>query len=137
METLRAAVEVVLPAGDGFPSGLEVGAERHIRDAFESVLPGATDLLAGLLDAYAADAGAAGFTSLDADARAGVLRTMLADPSADVREMAESILLFGYGALVSEWSGYDRATKTLKRPAMWDTLGFGGPVEGYPEYRDA
>ena len=138
LDTLRAAVECALPAGEGIPAGLEVGADRHIRDALESMLPGATDLLAGLLDAYAAEQGEPeGFASLPIEDRAVVLRKMLTEPIADVRELAEAVLLFGYGAVYSEWSGFDRDTRTLKPPPVWDAIGYGGPSDGHPDYGHA
>lgn len=138
IQTLRAAVECAFPAGDGIPSGLEAGADVHIRDALEAMLPGSTDLLAALLDASATEIGSdAGFAALPPDDRARVLRAMLSEEIADVRELAEAVLLFGFGAIYSEWSGYDRETKTLTPPAAWDAIGFGGPSEGHPEYHDA
>jgi hypothetical protein len=136
METLRSAVEVAFPGGDGIPAGLEAGADRHIADALDSALPGAVDLLAALLDASAAEHGGAdGFAAMAPDGRERVLRAMLREPVADVRELAESILLFGAGAIFSEWGGYDRETGTLTRPAVWTAIGFGGPSLGHPEYR--
>lgn len=135
METLRAAVEIAFPGGDGIPAGLDVGADRHIADALNSVLPGAVDLLAALLDASAGEQGGTeGFAALPPDGRAAVLRAMLREPVADVRELAESILMFGAGAIFSEWSGYDRATRTLTPPATWKAIGFAGPSLGHPEY---
>jgi hypothetical protein len=137
METLRAAVEVAFPGGDGIPTGLDAGADRHIADALESVLPGAVDLLAALLDASAAEQGGVdGFAAMPADGRAQVLRAMLREPVADVRELAESILMFGAGAIFSEWSGYDRPTRALTPPSVWTRIGFGGPSLGHPEYLD-
>lgn len=135
MATLRAAVEVAFPEGDGIPSGLSVRAEDHIRDAIELLLPGAADLLVALLDGGAMEQGAPNFVSLSLEDRAAVLRAMLADPIADIREAAEALLLFGFGAIYSEWSSYDAKTGDLKRPPVWDTIRYAGPVEGHPEYR--
>jgi len=135
METLRAAVEVVLPAGDGIPSGIEVHAEEHIRDGLELSMGGASDLLAALLDGAATERGASDFVSLDEPGRLAVIRAMLSEEIADIRELAEAILVFGFGAVYSEWSGY--RTGTLEPPRVWKTIGFGGPALGYPRYRDA
>ena len=135
LETLRSAVEVAFPGGDGIPAGLDVGADRHIADALNSMLPGSVDLLAALLDASAAEHGGAdGFAAMALDARARVLRAMLREPIADVRELAESIMLFGAGAIFSEWSGYDRETGALTPPATWAAIGYGGPSLGHPGY---
>lgn len=137
-ETLKAAVEVAFPGGNGIPAGLDVGAERHVRDALERFLPGSVDLLAALLDAQAAERGAdAGFAELSFDERTSVLRAMLDEEIADVRELAEAVLLFGGGAIFSEWSGYERATTTLTPPAVWKRIGFPGPAQGYATYRRA
>ncbi|MCA1833190.1 MAG: hypothetical protein ABR548_01330 [Actinomycetota bacterium] len=136
METLRAAVEIAFPGGDGVAAGLDVRADIHIRDALEGFLPGSLDLLAALLDAQAAGAGATdGFAALPPVERAAVFRSMLSEEIADVRELAEAVLLFGAGAVFSEWSGYDRATRTLRPPPVWERIGFGGPSIGHPSYR--
>lgn len=133
MNTLRAVVEIAFPAGDGIPSGLSVKAEDHIRDAIELLLPGASDLLAALLDGGAMERGVASFVELGAEDRAEVFRSMLAEPVADIREAAEAVLLFGFGAIYSEWGNYTNGT--LTRPGVWDTIGYAGPVEGHAEYR--
>jgi hypothetical protein len=135
-ETLRAAVEVAFPGGDGIPAGLDVNADKHVRDALDLFLPGSADLLAALLDAQAAELGAAeGFASLSLDDRAQVFRAMLDEDTADVRELAEAVLLFGAGAIFSEWSGYDRETAELRPPTAWSAMGFPGPSRGHPIYR--
>jgi hypothetical protein len=135
-QTLRAAVEVAFPGGDGIPAGLDVNADVHIREALDGILPGSVDLLAALLDAQAAELGAAeGFASLSFDDRTKVFKAMLDEDIADVRELAEAVLLFGAGAIFSEWSGYDRTTRELRPPTAWSALGFPGPSRGHPVYR--
>ncbi len=137
METLRAVVELAFPEGDGIPSGSSVRAEEHIRDGIELILPGATDLLAALLDGGAMERGAESFVALSREDRDAVFRAMLAEPVADIREAAEAVLLFGFGAIYSEWSSYDATARTLTRPPVWDTIGYDGPVLGHPEHGDA
>jgi hypothetical protein len=137
MDTLRAVVDLAFPEGDGIPSGLSVKAEEHIRDGIELILPGATELLTALLDGGAMERGADSFLALPADGREHVFRAMLADPVADIRETAEAVLLFGFGAIYSEWSSYDPSSRTLTRPPVWDTVGYDGPVLGHPDYGDA
>src|SRR5258706_13988617 len=122
-ETLRAAIEVAFPGGDGIPAGLDVRADVHVRDALEGFLPGSVNRLAALLDAQAAERGATdGFAALPPAERAEVFRSMLSEEIPDLRELAESVVLFGAGAIFSEWNSYDRATGELERPAAWDRI---------------
>ena len=71
------------------------------------------------------------------ETRAVVFRSMLSEEIADVRELAEAVLLFGAGAIFSDWSGYARDTGTLTPPVSWKVIGFRGPSLGYPEFKDA
>jgi len=136
LETLRAAVDTVGPATDGRPGAVELGAHEHVVTMLELGLPGIVDMVAALLNAYAADvrAGAA-FIDLDAGERDQVLRAMSADDSQDIRDAVDAIIVFGFGAMFSEWSGYDRTSRALKAPSTWAAVGFHGPVHGHPDYR--
>ena len=73
---------------------------------------------------------------LSLDERREVARLMSREESEDVQDMVDALLLFTFGGMYSEWTGYDRATKTLTRPAVWDDMGFHGPVDGHPDHRD-
>lgn len=133
--TIRAAVATIAPAVDGRPGALDLGVDRHVCDLMEQSLEGAVDLVATLIDAYAADVRpGARFAELDDEERTAVLRAMSSDESQDVREAVDTILVFALGGLYSEWSGYDRATGRLQPPATWERMGF-HPAAGHPEYR--
>lgn len=136
VETIRAAVGVFAPPIDGRPGALDLGVDRHVVELMEQGLEGAVDLVATLLDAYAAGVNPERpFARMTADERTQVLRTMCEDEAPDIREAVDTILIFTMGGMYSEWTGYDRATKTLKRPAQWDWIGHPGPALGHPVYR--
>jgi gluconate 2-dehydrogenase subunit 3-like protein len=137
LHTIRAAVEVMLPSTDGSPGGVELGVERHVAAQAEGAMPGAIDLLAALLNAYAEGVRpGAGFAGLSREEREGVLRTMLADDSQDIRTAVDTIQIFALGGMYSEWAGFDPATRRMQPPRTWDEAGYGGPVRGWPEYRE-
>ena len=77
LATLRAAIEAVAPTVDGQPGAVESGVEHHVVEQIEMYLPGFTEMLAALLDAYAMDvrAGAA-FAELSPEERGEVFRLM-------------------------------------------------------------
>lgn len=133
---MRAAVEAIVPAVGGSPGAADLGVHEHVLDSLERFVAGFGDLLVTLLDAYAGDvrAGAA-FTELDVAERQRVLRAMSMEASGDMADVVEGLLVFTYGGMYSEWTGYDRATRTLTRPRAWDDVGFAGPVRGHPVYR--
>lgn len=132
---IRAAAETFAPAVEGRPGAVDLGVEGHIVDLIEIALPGFIDLIAALLNAFAADVRpGAGFAELaDAD-RTAVLRTMSSDESRDVRDAVDYLLVFTMGGLHSEWTGYDKTTRKLDAPKIWDRMGF-RPALGHPEYR--
>lgn len=136
IETLRAAVDTVVPATDEMPGALGVRADEHIATLLEQNLPGSLDMLAALLNAYAMDVrqGAA-FTELSPDERSKVFRAMSTDESQDIRDVVDALIVFSFGGTYSEWSGYDRATGELTAPPAWAAAGFHGPVAGHPDYR--
>ncbi len=136
IEALRAAVETVVPPTDAMPGGLDVRADEHIATLLEQNLPGSVDMLAALLNAYAMDVRAgASFAELVPEERGAVFRAMSTDESQDIRDVVDAIIVFSYGGTYSEWSGYDRATGSLKAPPSWAAAGFHGPVHGHPDYR--
>ena len=51
------------------------------------------------------------------------------------RDVVDAMFVFTFGAMCSEWSGYDRATGRLDPPAAWTTMGYHGPVDGVADYR--
>jgi hypothetical protein len=136
LQTIRAAVLTIAPGHDAVPDALTLGADRHVVSLIEQALPGFVDLVAALLDAYAREASGSPFAELDDAGRSDVLKRMSSDSSADVRDAADAILLFTYGAVYSEWSSFDRVRRTLKGPASWAATGFPGPAYGHAEYRD-
>lgn len=131
--TIRSAVETILPASADRPAAADLDVHRHVVDLIEMALPGFVDLIAALLNAYA---GGAPFSGLTADERSAVLRAMCTDESQDVRDAVDALLVFTYGGMHSEWTGYDRASGNLRAPAVWAEMGYGGPVRGHPDYRE-
>ena len=137
IETIRAAVDTITPADGDFPGALALGADRHVIDMLELGLPGITDMFAALLDAYAGEVRAgATFAALEPAERSAVLRAMSTDESQDIRDAVDALIVFGNGASFSEWSGYDRVSRSLKAPRSWSIVGFGGPSHGHPDFRE-
>jgi Gluconate 2-dehydrogenase subunit 3 len=136
VEAIRAAADAMYPSTDGRPGAAELGVERHIVEQADGAMQGATDLMAALLNAYAAAVRpGAGFAALSRDERVQVLREMYADESQDIRDVVDTIQIFAVGGLYSEWTTFDPKTRELQRPAVWDEVGYHGPVDGVPEYR--
>ncbi len=136
LETLRAAVDTVVPRTDEMPGALDVRADEHIATLLEQNLPGSLDMLAALLNAYANDVRAGTpFAELSPDERSAVFRAMSTDESQEIRDVVDALLVFTFGGVYSEWSGYDRATGDLKAPPSWAAAGFHGPVHGHPDHR--
>lgn len=133
---IRAAVEAIGPPVDGRLGALDVGADRHVIQAIDQALPGFVDMIGLLLDAFAHDvrAGAA-MADLSLEERGRVLRLLAREEGQDAKDVVDALFVFTYGAMYSEWSGYDRATGRLRPPATWSSAGYHGPVDGIPEYR--
>ena len=137
LATIKAAVEVIVPPSDGRAGAADLGVERHVVEAIEQFLPGFVDLLATLLDAFAADVrpGVA-FRELNAGERTEVLRAMSREESPDMQDIVDGLMVFTYGGFYSEWTGYDKGSKTLRPPDAWSRMGYRGPSLGVPEYRE-
>jgi hypothetical protein len=135
--TIRAAVEVIVPSAEGRAGAADLGVERHVVEAIEQYLPGFVDLLATLLDAYAAEVrpGAA-FRDLSSDERSQVLRSMTREESPDMQDIVDGLMVFTYGGFYSEWTGYDKKSRALTPPEAWVRMGYRGPTLGVPEYRE-
>jgi hypothetical protein len=99
----------------------------------ELYLPGFTELIATLLDAYASGTP---FVDLDRPGREAVIREMVHDESQDVREAIDAVFVFALGGMFSEWTGLDRSTGDLTPPPTWAAMGFRGPSDGYASYRE-
>jgi hypothetical protein len=136
LAAVRAAVQTILPAVDGRPGAVDLGVERHVAHSIDTFVPGFVDLLGSLLDAFAADIrpGVA-FAELTVDERTRVLRLMCEEEGGDLRDIVDALLVFTYGGMYSEWTGFDPKTRVLRPPAAWDDMGFAGPVAGHPDYR--
>jgi Gluconate 2-dehydrogenase subunit 3 len=133
---IRAAVDAMLPATDGRPGAVDLGVERHVVEQAEGAMQGSTDLMAALLNAFAEGVNpGVGFASLSREERIEVLRTMYADEAQDIRDVVDTIQIFAIGGMYSEWTTYDPATRDVQRPAVWDDVGYHGPVDGIPEFR--
>lgn len=136
VETIRAAVEAVLPPWGDRPGGADLRVHEHVVESVEMALPGFVGLMAALLDATAMELSGAPFAGLPVPERLETIRALSSDEAQDVREAADVLLVFAYGGLYSEWTGYDRATAELRPPATWDEVGFHGPSLGHPDYRE-
>ena len=133
----RAAVETIVPATEKLPVGTDLGVHDHVTALIDQGLPGFVDMIAALLDAYAAEVRpGAGFVDLMHDERNAVLRAMSSDESQDIRDAVDAIIVFSLGGMFSEWTGYDRPTRDVKAPKAWSVVGFHGPVLGHPDYRE-
>jgi hypothetical protein len=129
--TLRAAIEAIAPPVDGQRGGVELGVERHVVRQLELYLPGFTDMLAALLDAYAMDVRAgASFAELTPAERGEVFRLMGDEDSQDIRESVDSLFAFAVGGVYSE-----SVAAPGERGPAWDRVGFAGPSFGHPDYR--
>jgi gluconate 2-dehydrogenase subunit 3-like protein len=136
LETLRVAIDTVVPTTDGMPGAIELNAHQHVVDMLELNLPGITDMVAALLDAYAGEVSpGTPFKDLGVDDRGTVFRAMSTDESQDIRDAIDALIVFGCGGTFSEWSGYDRAAKALKAPPTWSAVGYHGPSHGHADYR--
>ena len=139
LDAIKAVVETIAPRTEAGPGAAEMDVHRHVAESIDAALPGFVPMLLMLVDAYAADvrAGAA-FADLSTEERGAVLRTMAGEQTQDMKEVVGALFLFTYGGMFSEWSGYDRATRSLTPPWTWEALRFRGPVAGNPnEGRDA
>jgi hypothetical protein len=133
---IRAAVEAIAPSVDDGPGALAMGADRHVIELIDLYLPGFVDMIGMLLDAFAADVRpGAGMTELSLDERGEVLRLLVREEGQDAKDIVDALFVFTYGAMYSEWSGYDRATAALQPPPTWARAGYHGPVDGVAEYR--
>ena len=130
--TLRAAIEAVAPPVDGQPGAVESGVEHHVVEQIEMYLPGFTEMLATLLDAYAMDVRAGSpFAELSPEERGEVFRLMASEESQDIREAVDAIFVFTLGGVYSE-----SVAGAGERPAAWDRVGYAGPSLGHPDYRE-
>lgn len=136
IDAIRAAVDAVLPGDGTLPAASALGLERHVCDLVEQALPGYIDLIAALLNAYAAEASGSEFVSLDEDGRRAVLRSMSKDESQDIRDAVDAIVVFTLGGMYSEWTGFDKEKRVLRAPASWGAVGFHGVSLGYPDFRE-
>lgn len=137
IEAVRAAVEAIVPATGKHPGAAELRVHLHVVEALDRFVPGFVDLAGTLLDAYAVDVRpGASFIDLTPEERTQVLRVMSLEDNADMRDVIDGLLMFTYGGMYSEWSGYDRETGTLQPPRAWQALGFQGPSDGHPDYRE-
>ncbi|HEX9697696.1 MAG TPA: gluconate 2-dehydrogenase subunit 3 family protein [Actinomycetota bacterium] len=135
IETIRAAVEVILPGDGVLPSGADLDVQRHVAELADGYLEGFADMIAALLDAYAAERAGGPFKDLDPAERIAVLRAMASEEIQDLRDAADAVFVFSYGGMYSEWTGFDRQQRALRVPAAWARVGYDGPVLGHPDFR--
>ncbi len=134
LEAIEAAVETILPGDETTASGPSLGVTRHVVELCEQYLPGFPDVIAALLNAYAAEQAGVAFAALDDAGRRDVLRAMSAEDSVDVRDAADALFVFSYGGMYSEWSGFDKRRRVLRAPDVWPAIGFPGPALGHPDF---
>jgi hypothetical protein len=130
LEAIRAATMRILPGAE------DLGVDRHVVELVEQALPGFIDLIAALLNAYAAGVRAGSkFVELNDEERDAVFRQMSDDESQDIRDAIDALLLFTYGGMHSEWTGYDPSRHSLDPPAVWSDMGYHGPARAHFPYR--
>ena len=132
LATLRAAIGAIAPPVGGRQGAPTEGVERHVVHQVELYLPGFTDMLAALLDAFAMDhrAGAA-FAELSHEERGEVFRLMAAEEAQDIREAVDALFVFTLGGVYSE-----AAAQPGERAPAWDRMRYAGPSFGHPDYRE-
>lgn len=136
VETLRAAVDTIVPSVDGAPAASELNAHHHLIEVLDKALPSGADLVASLLDVIAGQTTPeTRFVDLDDKERGKVFDALAATGLQDLRDAVDAILIFTLDAVYSEWSGLDRSTGSLSPPKSWTRLGYHGPVLGVPKYR--
>jgi hypothetical protein len=137
IEAIRAAVEAIVPSVGERPGGADLKVHLHVVEALDRFLPGFVDLAGTLLDAYAVDVRpGASFTELTPDERTAVLRAMSLEENGDMRDVIDGLLVFTYGGMYSEWTGYEGQTGRLMPPEAWGAMGFHGPSDGHPDYTE-
>lgn len=136
LDVIRAVVDTIAPATGDLPGGVAVGSQDHVAAMVDLSFPGYVDMLAMLVNAYAAEVRAGStFVELSPEERIRVVKAMATDESQDIRDAIDGITVFSLGGTFSEWSGYDRSTRSLTPPKAWATVWFHGPVDGHPDYR--
>jgi Gluconate 2-dehydrogenase subunit 3 len=136
VQTLRAAVETIVPSAAGSSGAVDRGVHRFVAQQADRFLPGLAELLAALLDAYAAGIRpGAPFAELTPEERGAVLREMSREDSPDIREAVAVLLVFTLGGTYSEWTGVDKSTGEVRPPDTWRAMGYPGPALGHPSYR--
>jgi hypothetical protein len=136
IDTLRAAVEAIVPSLPGRPGAAALGVHEHVASSIELAFPGFVDLVAILLDGFATDLRpGARFTELSLPERGEVLRLMSDGETQDLRDAVDALLVFTYGGMYSEWTAYDHTTSELRAPEAWAHLGYHGPLDGVADYR--
>jgi hypothetical protein len=134
VQTIRAAVEAVIPRTADAPGAVDIGVHEHVIHQIESYVPGFSDMTAALLDGYAAGVkDGARFADLSIEERVAVFREMSGEEAQDIRDSLDALFVFTVGGMYSEWSARRAG---YARPEAWDRIGFHGPSEGHPDYRN-
>jgi hypothetical protein len=134
VQTIRAAVEAISPRTEDVPGAVDIGVHEHVVQQVEGYVPGFSDMTAALLDAYAAGVKpGARFAELSLEERAAVFREMSAEDAQDIRDALDALFVFTVGGVYSEWSA---RRSGYGRPESWARVGFHGPSDGHPDYRE-
>jgi len=134
VEAIRAAVDAVSPRTPEAPGADDIGIHEHVIDLIDGYVPGFSDMTAALLDAYAAGVKpGARFAELSLQERAAVFREMSTEEAQDIRDALDALFVFTLGGMYSEWSA---RRSGYPRPESWDRVGFHGPSDGHPDYRN-
>lgn len=117
VQTFASASEAVLPGST------QHGVHLRVIALFDAALPGYPFMVQGLLDAYAAEISQGStFASLEDEQRSAIFRSMIEDPSHDIRDVVDGLFLFTLGQSFSE-AHPDHAQ-------VWKKIGYHGPSEG-------
>ena len=134
VQTIRAAVEAVSPRTADVPGAVDIGVHEHVIQQIETYVPGFSDMTAALLDAYAGGVKPGSrFADLSIEERAAVFREMSGEEAQDIRDALDALFVFTLGGMYSEWSA---RRSGYERPESWDRVGFHGPSDGHPDYRN-
>lgn len=132
--TLRAVADVFVPSTseDPVPGAADIEADRFIAHYLESILPGLSATIAGLLDERATRlAGAAvRFADATADERAAVVASFDADDVAELRQIPQLLGMLTLGGVYGAWTGQDETGALARAPLGWRVTGFDGPSRG-------
>lgn len=138
-QTIRALADAVLPSppDDETAGAADIAAERFVLHYLTFLQPELPELLAAALDGLAAarlgvayDAGL--FETLSHENRLAVVRALGEHDLADLRDLADLVVVLITAAFYGEWTGQDESGTMTRTPVGWDLTGYPGPSDAVP-----